>query len=110
MQLQTLPVIISSGSLVSSPVPLQTSGGVGLIVPNITSAQLFVQAAFDTVSASFARAWRTDGSSTYVAAVGSTPAALDLSDVVRGFPYVRLETSVAQTDNRSFTMTFRGRP
>jgi hypothetical protein len=97
--------IVASGSVVSSPF---SGGGLRDVVifsPNLTSCQLYLQAATTATSADFRRI--TDANSTAGAwawQVGSATGVIALGGL-GAFPLVRIETSVAQTDNRSFQIS-----
>src|SRR5438128_1589932 len=82
----------------------------GLWVPIISStANLFIQAAMDTVSANFVRVRvppPNSGDYTISAQAGSF--AVSLVDVTLGFPFLRIETLVSETASRAFVFTSKG--
>jgi hypothetical protein len=107
MMRSVLYTTIPSGEAVSGAIDLNQFAGLKAIqVPVITSGDLLVQGAFDTVSASFTRLLNPtlpgSGPLRWCTLAGSLmlPFPTDFSLP----PYVRLETANAQTDVRTFTL------
>ena len=74
----------------------------------VGSAQVYLRGYTDQTSANFGRLLKTDASSTWVLTVTSGQAlGADITDIMRGFPYVRLETSPAQTATLSAQLIFK---
>jgi hypothetical protein len=105
IQIVTIPA--SSGALaaVTSPVPLGETVKLGVVFPSLTSCQVFLQVAADPASASFARAVVNSGQISYAVAAGL--AGIEVGDIVRGFPYCRIELSVGQAAVRSLSVIQR---
>jgi len=95
----TIPI---SGTL-SEIIPLQGATIVGLWIPVITSANLFIQAAFDPTSTNFVRVQNPQGSGdfTITAATGSKAISLSMTEGAFPFPYARIEASAAQAASRA---------
>ena len=104
---------IASGATLSGNVDLSQLGG-GLhavkVPANVTSGGMFIQGAFSTTSADFARVQRAypNSGDINITLVGSLAAGnlLPMPDEIQ-LPfaqYVRLETTNAQTDTRTFTL------
>ena len=91
-----LHTTIASGDVLSNVIEVQGARSIGLLVSISVSCQAFLKGSFDITSADAKRVSRTDGSSDWAWNVGSGMKAVDLKDVVGSFPYLRLETSVAQ--------------
>ncbi len=107
MRTQTTSVTISAGSLVAlSQAGIEGAAYVGLHVPYlINSCNLFLQAAHDTTSASFARVQHPTSSGDWTMAVESLGRAVDITALVAGFNYVKPEFSSVQSADRAFTLT-----
>ena len=78
--------------------------------PIVTSCALFIQVGWDSVSAGMVRVHRqplglADITSHWVWCVGAGSAAIMVTSIVESFSWLRLETSVAQTDTRTFVIT-----
>lgn len=74
----------------------------------VGSAQVYLRGYSDQTSANFGRLLKTDASSTWVLTVTSGQAlGADVTEILRGFPYVRLETSPAQTATLSAQLVFK---
>jgi hypothetical protein len=95
--------IVASGSVVSSPFGEQGLRDLTIFSPGLTSCQLYLQAATTASSADFRRISdvRSTGT-TWVWSVGSAASVITVGAQVGVFPFVRIETSVAQTSARSF--------
>ena len=98
-------VTVVSGATLSSVFAFARSERVGMMVPNVDSSGLFIQAA-PRSNDTFARI--TDvftGSLNWLRTLTSSQTlAVDLSDHVRAFGVARAEFSVAQTDTRTLTI------
>lgn len=115
--MKPLFAVISSGQVGSSVVDLkQTSGLRGVIAPAMTSGDLLVLAGFSTASGTtpplsgdFMRFMDTravgSGDFRIATGAGSRYVAWPLGETLP--PYMRLEASVAQTDNRTLTLLTR---
>lgn len=104
-----LYAVINSGQSVSGDVNAsQARGGLaGIGVPSIDSGDLLIRANFDTTSAGFRRVQRfaqASGDLRINTGVGSMMVPFN---PVLAFPYLRLETGVAQTDVRTFQVFFK---
>ena len=98
--------VIASGSAVSPTVDLsQQSRLLAISVPGVTSGDLLVQGAFSTTSGSFQRLveTRSPGSGDLRFAVGPG-SRMVVGPLIYMPQYVRLEMSVAQTDNRTLSL------
>ena len=91
-----LHTTIASGDVLSSVIEVQGAKSIGLLVSVPTSCQAYLKGSFDTSSVNARRISKTDGSSDWAWNVGSGMRAVDLEDSAKSFPYMRLETSVAQ--------------
>lgn len=97
---------ISSGQTVSGFVKASFVDYFGILAPTIDSCQLFLQVNVDQTSADFRRLFQTGGSSHWVWNVGPGSGAVVVGEASKfPFPQIRLETSEAQTDVRSFTIS-----
>lgn len=96
--------VILSGSTVSDDIGIVRAALVGLLAPTITSGQLFIQGNFNTTSAGFVRIGKKDGTGDFAWSLGVGSNALNVTEEVAPFSQLRLETSVAQTDTRTFTI------
>ena len=107
------PTIPLSGT-VSDAVDLTTlkrPGGLGIWIPAITSGQLLLRGSFDQTSANFVPVFNQNAtpisSRWYVdAGPGSMAVALDVHDFP--FPFIKLETAVAQAAVRSLAVFSKG--
>jgi hypothetical protein len=106
-RVQTLYTTIASGTQVSGTVPLIGGRLFGLWVPVITSAQVFLRGSFDATSANFLRLTNPAGSGDWTFAAGPGSKAVTLQDPAFPFPYLRIETSVAQTDVRTLVVVVK---
>jgi hypothetical protein len=104
MRHQTKFATIASGAQLSSLVELQGADLFGLWAPTVTSGTITLRGSFDTLSANFIPLQNPAGSGDWTFAVGPGSKAITLQDVAFPFPYMKLFSSVAQTDNRSFAM------
>lgn len=99
--------IPASGTL-SEIVAVKTGAPTAIIAPaTITSGQLMLRGNYDTTSAGFVAMWRTDGASRWAWNVGAGQAAIGLDAVALSFPFIRLESSVAQAGVQSFAVVQR---
>lgn len=108
--ISTIIITISSGQVVSNIADVRNGRGLFTLVANaLTSCQLFLQQGTQANSASFKRVdffnHSAGVSSTWVWSVGSGDRAIPLPGI-GGF--LRLETSVAQVDNRSLGLIVGG--
>jgi hypothetical protein len=105
---------IANAALISDPVDLtglMRPGGLGLWIPTITSAQVLLRGSFDQNSANFVAIYNQNAapvsSRWYVdAGPGSLCVSLDVHDFP--FPFIKIETSVAQGAIRSFAVFSKG--
>ena len=95
---------IAQSEQVTSYVALKGADLFGLWCPTITSCNMFLQGSFDTTSANFVRALSPVGSASFEAALGVGSLCIALSDAAHPFPYVKLESSVVQTNVRTFVV------
>ena len=97
--------VVASGATVSSVITA-LGGHVSIVSPACTSCQAFLQAATTTTSADFSRLrFSTTTASDWAWPVGSLSNTLTVPyDVAGVFPYFRIETGVAQSDARSFSI------
>ena len=98
---------ISSGAQVSDRVDLKGADLFGLWAPAITSCAMFLQGSFDVTSANFVRTLSAVGSASFEAALGPGSICVALSDSIHPFPHLKLESSVAQTDTRTFVIVVK---
>ena len=101
--------IVSGGSL-SPAVAIGNIQAAGLIIPTITSAFLYLHGGFSTNSADAKRVMTSDflGSANPAQlALAAGAKAVDITQQARGFPFIRIETSAAQTDTRTFAITYK---
>lgn len=98
VQVVTCPI----SETITEPIYITGVGMAALMIPLVTSCQLFLRGSFDTTSANFSRISKTDGSSDFAWNAGPGPKGISLSDI--SFPYVKLEFGVAQSAVRSVTV------
>jgi hypothetical protein len=103
-RIETKFATIASGASVSGTVALVGADLFGLWAPVVTSCQIFLQGNYDTTPANFVRLQNPAGSGDWAFAVGAGSKAISLQDVAFPWPYLRVETSVAQTDVRTFAI------
>ncbi len=103
-QMQTVTIPLSGR--VSGPFEVRAAGPWGITCPVVTSGQLFVLGSYDPTSANFVRLLKTDGSTTWAAAIGAGGVAVE-AEPRRGFSHFKLETSVAQAVARTFQITVK---
>lgn len=103
--------IVASGSSVSGTVDLTKRALLGVAVPVVTSCDLALQGNLDTTSATFVRLLeaRAPGSGDLRFATGAGSRMILVPATLETPPYVRFETLVAQTDNRTLTLLTRPR-
>lgn len=106
---------VNSGAVVSEIADIRGLDIVALFAPALTSCQAFIQVsptvpAPGTVptSASFVRMFKADGTSTWVWSAADGDVAVSPIPDVSSFPAARIETSVAQGDNRVFRLLGKG--
>ena len=88
---------IAQSESVSSIFAIQNADSIGLFASIPTSCVAYIQVSHNTTSANFMRACKTDvGSGDWSWGIGSGTRAIDLTNIVGAFTYMRLETSVAQ--------------
>lgn len=99
-------VVVASGSAVSDPFGARGLGNLSILAPTVNSCQIFLQASTDTTSANFRRVRvSTNPATEWAWPVSSNAAAVSVgADMIGAFPLIRLETGVAQTDARSFSV------
>ncbi len=100
---QVNSVTIPISGTVSDVVNLRGATLAGVWISTITSAAVFIQAAFDTTSANFVRVQNPQGSGdfTIAAGTGSKAISLGMQEGAFPFPFARLESSVAQAASRA---------
>ena len=107
MRIQTEYATIASGDSLSGVISNLGAGLVGLFVSVPTSCVAYLKASYDVTSVN---ARRVQGFTTAVASgdftwdIGSGSKVLAASEIIREFPYIRLETSVAMTATCSITV------
>ena len=92
-----LHTIVASGDILSGVIEVQGAKSIGLLVSISTSCVGYLKGSFDTSSVNARRISKLDGSADWSWNVGSGMKAIDLKDVALAFPYLRFETSVAQS-------------
>lgn len=103
---QTVTIALSASA--SSPFQMPNGNQVGLLVPVITSAALYLQGAFtDTTSADFHRLKLIDGTADYILAAGAGSCAASIGEVLGGFAVGKIESGVAQAAIRTFQVMFK---
>ena len=95
---------IASGDTVSTTVGIANARAIGVIAPVVTSCQINIRGNFDTVSAGFMPLTNPAGSGALAWATGVGSNAINITDHALPFTYMRLESSVAQTDTRTFSI------
>jgi hypothetical protein len=95
-------VTIAQSATVSTDVALRSSDLFGIWAPVLTNCSVYAQASWDTTSANFVRVHNPAGSGTWTWAAGTGSAAISGQDALFPFPYLRLETTVAQAAARHF--------
>jgi hypothetical protein len=100
-------VTIASGSTVSNIFGISNGWATGLWAPTVTSCQIYLQVSFDTTSSNFMRVDYNDGQGNWAWNLGAGGRAVTLEGVAMPFSLCRLETSVAQTDTRTFAVFSR---
>ena len=94
---ETAYTIIASGDSQSGVISNLRASLVGILVSIPTSCAIFLRASMDTTSANFRRITAETGGGDFIWSVGSGNKAIAVGDVGVMFPYLKLETSVAQT-------------
>lgn len=90
------PTIPLSGTL-STIVRMEAGTLFGIWVPTVTSGTMLVQGSWDQTSTNFVRLQNPAGSGDWTFAVGPGSKAITLQDAVFPWPFIRFETSVAQS-------------
>lgn len=106
-----LYTLVASGASVSDTINLTTYGRPTVLgVPGITSGDLLVQGSFTPTSADFSRMLevRSPGSGDLRFATGPGSRMAMWPETLRPPPYLRFETSVAQTNPATLTLLVRG--
>lgn len=98
--------IALSGSI-SDAVGIANATKVGLLLHVPTSCQVYLRGATSANSVHAKRVMDTDGTSSFVINGAASIQAIDITDRVAAFPYLRLETSVAQSAVASFSIVFK---
>ena len=108
-QVQQFFAKVASGDTLSEDIALIGAKMVGLHVPGIDSAAVFLQANYGSqASADFVRVLNPAGSGDFTITVDSGVArAMDVTDVIGAFPHARIELGAAQTDTRTFALAVK---
>ncbi|MDR7401308.1 MAG: hypothetical protein QN155_03650 [Armatimonadota bacterium] len=106
MRAQVLFTRIASGATLSDPVAVKGADLFSVWAPAVTSCQVFLQGSWDPVT-NFVRLTNPAGSGDWAWALGPGQRAVTLQDVAFPFPFLRLESSVAQTDTRTFAVVVK---
>jgi hypothetical protein len=104
MRHQTKFATIPLSGMVSETVDMSGGDLFSIWAPIVTSCAMFVQGSWDTTSANFVRLTNPAGSGDWTFAVGPGSRMISAQDVAFQSPYLRLETSVAQTAVASFAI------
>jgi hypothetical protein len=106
MRHQTQFTTIAQSAQVSSVINLAGGHNFGLWAPVVDSCQLFLLGSWDAaaVPETFVRLQNPAGSGDWTFAVGPGSKAISLHDVAFPVPFLKVETSVAQTAVRSFAI------
>ena len=111
MREQTAHVQVNSGATVSGVAAIIGAEFVGFVLPTSIGAQVFAQAATDTLSASFARLQAETNSvgamsinGDWTVTSGNAARAISLGELVKPFPYLRFELSAAATLTHSIAV------
>lgn len=97
-------VTINSGSSVSNTFQIGRATMATLWAPVLTSCQVFIQGSYDVTSGNFVRAIQVDGSGDFAADLGQGSKMVVISDPIHPVDFIRLESSVTQTDTRTFAI------
>lgn len=95
---------VASGFQASGAIGLAGADLFGLWAPTVTSCTLTLRGSFDSTSANFIPLTNPAGSGDWIFAVGPGSRAVTLQDVAFPAPFLKLFTSVAQTDTRTFAI------
>ena len=112
---QPVFTVVDSGQTVSEATHAGNGRLQSIWAPVVDSCQIFVRASFDSTSANFVRVIDTniidtgsnkgyDNPLRWDIAAGSE--ALILEQSIEGLPFIKIETSVAQTDVRTFVLLY----
>lgn len=106
MPAHTIFSLINSGGTITEPIGIGNSAVIGVWPPLLDNTNVFIRGSFDTTSANFKRvldfssvgspAVLQFGAGSYCAIIANVP-----------FPYIKLETSAAQTAPRSFALSVK---
>lgn len=77
--------------------------------PTITSAAIYLRGSFDTTSANFVRLTNPAGSGDWTFAAGVGSVGITLQDPAFPWPYLRVETAVAQAAARTVALVLKFR-
>ena len=107
-QVQNQFPTVNSGDTVSDDIALIGADLVGLWAPIVNSCQLFLQGNYGSqASAEFVRIADPSIFGDWTWPIGPGSAAIVISDPAHGFPFLRIELDVAQTDVRTFAIAAR---
>jgi len=95
---------ISSGSTLSTAIDVANSDLFGLYIPIVNSCQLYLQGSFNTTSGNYARIFSSDGLADWSAFTAAGSRCLPIQGIGIPFASIKIETSVAQTDVRTFAL------
>ncbi len=100
---QELYVTIAQSATVSDTLSIKHAKEGFISVPTVNSCVLKTQASWDTTSANFKDVTAQDGSTRWSWEIETGNKAIPLFGLHQ-FPYLRLETGVAQSDVRTFVI------
>ena len=100
-------VTIAQSAQITGDVSLAGMRSIAIFAPVLTSCQLTLQGNFDTVSANYLPVFKPDGTAEFAWAVGLGSASLVLQDRLWPMAQMRIRSSVAQADVRSFAVLTR---
>lgn len=106
MRTQNQHVTIPLSGTVSGTFAIPNADRSSLYSPVVTSCQMFLQGSWDTTSANFARVQNVAGSGDWTYGVGGGSKQISFG-TAGAFPYVRIETDIAQSAVRSLTIMTR---
>lgn len=102
---ETSYTTVASGDSQSGIISNLRANRMGILVSIPTSCAVYLRASMDTSSANFRRVTTTVyAGGDFVWNVGSGNKAVEIGDVAAVFPYLKLETGVAQTAVASITV------
>lgn len=94
---------IASGGTVSDTVELKSARVAAIWSPAVDSCELYLRGSWDATSANFVELWGLDGTWRWRCEIGAGSMVVPLDHVI-SIPCLRVETSVAQTDVRTFVI------